>query len=185
MITNVVKQSASANGATVYEIDTTKLKFKILWCNACNKCKESLDYKCIFKDELSEKVTELIESDCIVFCTPVYSFSCTAPMKCFIDKMHSLSHLINDSDPGDPNNFTSKLNGEKVVLLATGIGIIENNIEILESQFKAFANFLKCEFDSSLFPNTPHRSGAILEEDSNVKKAKELGKKLADISPAE
>ena len=174
-ISAVVAEEATKFGAEVVELDATKLKFKVLGCIDCMKCKTAEGYGCAIKDEVSDKIAKLVDYDVIVFSTPLYWWSYTAQIKIFIDRIYSLCKHNKSGDIDTP------LRGKTLALLATAGGGLKDNLEILESQLKNPANMLGCKFSSCLFPNTNHEEGSLLKDEEAVKKAKQFGKDLTEI----
>ena len=79
----------------------------------------------------------MIQSDIIVYATPLYSWSFPSQMKAFIDR-HVC--LITGYGP----NRKSLLAGKSVALLVTCAGPQENNADIIQEIFDRFGDFLKC-----------------------------------------
>jgi multimeric flavodoxin WrbA len=174
-ITKIAIDSAKKNGAEVTEIDVTKLDFNEPGCIGCRKCQESKDFLCALNDEVAKTVATLPEYNVIVLVTPLYWWSYSAQLKIFLDRMFSLSKV------SDPANYRSQLAEKVLALLATAGGPLEDNLELLEYQWKKPANMLGCIFQSCLFPNTPPELGALIGDPSAIEKAKEFGRTLATI----
>lgn len=171
-IAKVAIEAAKESGADVTEIDVTTLSFKEPGCISCYKCQKSDEYKCALNDEVAEKVAALPEYDVIVLATPLYWWSYTAQLKIFIDRMYSLMKLSG-------GEHKSAIAGKKVGLLATAGGPYENNLELLEAQWKNPADMLGCKFMTCLFPETTSDEGSLKNDPSAVEKAKEFGRLLA------
>ncbi len=172
-ITAIAMASARQNGAEATEIDVTNLGFKAPGCVGCQKCQQSESFECAFNDEVAQNVATLPEYSVIVLVTPLYWWSYSAQLKIFVDRMYSLSKI------SDPENFQSLLVGKTLALLATAGGPMEDNLELLEYQWKKPATMLGCSFLSCLFPNTPPEAGALAKDPSALIKAKEFGRSLA------
>lgn len=172
-ITAIAMASAKESGADVAEIDVTNLKFKEPGCVGCQKCQQSEEFLCAFNDEVAQNVAMLPEYNVIVLATPLYWWSYSAQLKIFVDRMYSLSKLYYSE------TFRSLLSGKTLALVATAGGPIEDNLELLEHQWKKPADMLGCPFLSCLFPNTAPEPGSLIKDLSAVKKAKAFGKRLA------
>jgi multimeric flavodoxin WrbA len=172
-ISAIAMASAKEHGAEVTGIDVTNLHFKEPGCVGCQKCQQSEDFLCAFDDEIAHAVATLPKYNVIVLVTPLYWWSYSAQLKIFIDRMYSLSKL------SDPENYQSLLSGKTLALLATAGGPMEDNLELLEYQWKKPANMIGCPFLSCLFPNTSSDPGSLIKEPSAIKKAKEFGRVLA------
>jgi multimeric flavodoxin WrbA len=176
-VTQVVIASARENGAEVAQIDATQLAFKEPGCVGCQKCQQSKDFICAFDDEVAHNVAGLAEYDVIVLATPLYWWSYSAQLKILVDRMYSLSKIL------DPGNFQSRLSGKTLALVATAGGPIEDNLELLVRQWKKPADLLGCSFHACLFPLTPPEPGALKNDPAALKKAEAFGRTLASIRP--
>lgn len=172
-ITTVTMAAAKAHGAAVTEIDATRLCFKEPGCAGCRQCQQSDAFLCAFDDEVAHRVATLPNYDTIVIATPIYWWSYPAQLKIFIDRMYSLSKI---SASGD---HRSLLSGKTMALLATGGGPLEDNLEVLERQWKTPAQLLGCRFLSCLFPFVPPEIGALTNDPAALKKAQDFGRSLA------
>lgn len=57
-------------------------------CIACRRCQEVTDgFHCVHDDDMQEIFDAALESDVILFATPIYSFYCTPPMKIVMDRL--------------------------------------------------------------------------------------------------
>ncbi len=172
VVAQIAIQAAREKKADVCEIDATKLKFKIPGCASCMKCQQSDGFECVVGDQLAATVATLSEYDVIVVATPTYWMSYPAQIKMLIDRMGS---LMKYSESGE---IKTPLAGKVLALLATGNGALENNMDLLEQQWKATAFYLSCQFSSCLFPNTPAETGTLKNDSSVLKKAREFGRQL-------
>jgi len=171
-ITKIAIESAREHGAKVDEIDAINLTFKAPGCIACFKCQESDQYKCIIDDEVAAKVAALPLYDVITLSAPIYWWSYPAQLKIFIDRIFSLVKL-------QGNEHRSALSGKTMALIATGGGELENNLNLLEAQWRNPADMMGCKFISSLFPDVLPEEGFLTKNPDAVKKAKEFGRLLA------
>ncbi len=174
-VTNIAMATAKENGAEVNEIDVINLDFKAPGCIGCRKCQQSEAFECAFNDEVAQNVATLPEYNVIVLASPLYWWSYSAQLKIFVDRMYSLSKI------SDSENYQSMLVGKTLALIATAGGPLEDNLELLEYQWKKPAKMLGCLFLSCLFPNTPPEAGALIKDSSALKKAKEFGRSLASV----
>jgi len=166
-------EAAKENNAEVVEIDATKLEFKTPGCIGCRKCQQSEEFVCAIGDQVAQTVATLPEYDVIVVATPIYWYSYSAQMKIVIDRMYSLSKYTQQG------KFRTVLEGKIFALMATGGGSVEDNLEILESQWKKPAERRGCLFFSCLFPNTPPEAGTLINDPIAIEKARYFGKLLA------
>ena len=70
------------------EIETIYLKNKkINHCSGCYSCWTKTPGICVYKDDMQELLTKILDADIIVFASPLYYYSVTGIMKDFIDRM--------------------------------------------------------------------------------------------------
>jgi len=82
----------------------------------------------------------------------------------------------------DTGEILSPLSGKVPALMATGGGAMENNLELLERQWKNPADMIGCTFLSCLFPDTPPEPGVLIKNDTAQAKAKKSNNRpLRDI----
>ena len=63
-------------------------KMNLQSCIACRHCQEVIDrFHCIHDDDMQILFNAALESDLILFATPIYSFYCTPPMKIVLDRL--------------------------------------------------------------------------------------------------
>jgi multimeric flavodoxin WrbA len=171
-ITKIAVDSAREYGAKVEEIDAINLTFKAPGCIACFKCQESDEYRCAINDEVAAKVATLSSYDVIVLSTPIYWWSYPAQLKIFIDRIFSMVKLHGEK-------HISALSGKTMAIIATGGGELENNLSLLEAQWRNPADMMGCKFLSSLYPDVLPEEGFLARNPDAVKKAKEFGRMLA------
>ena len=73
-------------GHMVYKFDAAAKK--IHPCIACDKCHMEKS-GCVFDDDMSELNRHLIESDAVVFVSPIYYYAITSQLKAVIDRFYA------------------------------------------------------------------------------------------------
>jgi len=98
-------------------------------CYACQKVEGK--YGCIQADDVNEIMDVIIDSDCVVFATPIYSWYCTPPMKALLDRHFGLNKFYGTTKG-------SLWEGKKIAIVAThgydadyGAGPFETGIKRL------------------------------------------------------
>lgn len=79
-------ETAEKSGATVKTYTLNKLTYK--GCQACMTCKTKLE-KCVLKDDLTEVLEAVYDSDVLVMATPIYYGEVSSQLKAFIDRTFS------------------------------------------------------------------------------------------------
>lgn len=176
VVTSIATQAAQEKNAEVASINATKLSFKIPGCAGCGKCHGSSEFGCAIGDELAHTVSTLTQYDVIAIATPIYWMSYPAQLKMLVDRMGSLMKYT------DSGKIRTPLAGKVLAILATGGGVLENNLNLLERQWKNIADMLSCQFHSCLFPNTPMENRALENDTSALKKAEAFGQLLASLN---
>jgi len=172
----VAMNAATEAGAQVVEVDALKLTFSAPGCLGCQKCQRSAEFRCMLDDEVARVVATIPAYDVIVLATPLYWYSYTAQLKIVVDRMYSLSKY----DAGNLRTVSrSLLSGKVFGLLATAAGPVEDNLDILERQWRQPTWSRGCTFVSCLFPDTPEEGGALLGDPAAVARAGEFGRLLA------
>lgn len=80
-------EEAKKNGASVSKISIRDKE--VAPCNGCLKCRET--GKCVIKDDMQEIYKKMLESDGILFATPVYFWSMCSQTKTVIDRTYALT----------------------------------------------------------------------------------------------
>jgi multimeric flavodoxin WrbA len=168
-LSSVMIKTAEDADASVFEIDTTELKFKVPGCAGCKKCHQSEMFACSIDDELARITETLVNYDVITFATPTYWMSYPAQLKILIDRMGSLMKF------NETGQIQSMLTGKVLSLLATGNSGMKNNMELLKRQVNSLADMLSCQFHSCMFPNIPMDIDILKNDLSAIEKAKEFG----------
>jgi len=141
-------------------------KLNIRECNGCHLCWEGRD--CGKNDDMIEIYPKIIESDVIVFGTPVYWYAPSALMKAFIDRFVYFNC---------PEN-RDKIRGKRAV---TAIPFEEETLEtadLLSKFFELSLSFLEIELVNQLIVPGVSAKGDVLEKAEVLKSAYSLGKDL-------
>lgn len=83
-------KGAEERGHTVTRFDTATLN--IHYCIGCDHC--GMNGPCIFNDDMPKILDTIIDSDMIVFVTPIYYFGFSAQIKTAIDRFYSRNGKI-------------------------------------------------------------------------------------------
>ena len=116
------KQGAEAAGHEVEILHVGKMK--INGCLACEYCHGKGAGKCIQKDDLEKLMPAYLESDMIVFASPIYYFAPTAQLEAAWQRVYCI---------GKPAKAT-----KAALLLSSGSGAYDAAI----AQYKAFTGYV-------------------------------------------
>jgi len=82
-------------------------------CKGCYTCQDIEGrYGCVQDDDVPTIMETIIESDCVVLATPIYTWYCTAPMKALLDRHYGLNKFYGDASG-------SLWKGKKIAIIAT------------------------------------------------------------------
>ncbi len=135
-------------------------------CDGCHVCWKGK--QCSKKDDMNNIYAKIIDSDIIVFGTPVYWYGPTALMKCFIDRFVYFNC---------PEN-RSKIRGKSAVI---AIPFEEENpktADLLIKFFKKSLQYLEMKLVGKIIVPGVGNRGDILKKADRLEYAYELGKRL-------
>ena len=116
------RQGAEAAG---HEVEILQVgKMKINGCLACEFCHTKGEGKCIQKDDLEKIMPAYLESDMIVFASPIYYFAPTAQLEAALQRVYCI---------GKPTKAT-----KAALLLSSGSGAYDAAI----AQYKTFTQYV-------------------------------------------
>ena len=95
-------------------------------CIACNKC--SMNGECVYKDDFEFIRENIIDSDAVVFATPMYYFGISAQIKSVIDRFYAINEKIHRP--------------KKSVLIMTYADSSSKTAEPIISHYKTMLNYL-------------------------------------------
>ncbi len=119
-------KGAKENGHRVYKFDA--FSANVNNCIACNACNMGSGV-CIHKDDFEKLKKHILESDVIVFATPVYYFGMSSSIKKVIDRFYSIDSQL-------------KALYNKSVFITSQHSKAEGITNIINSHYSAIANWL-------------------------------------------
>lgn len=153
-------KGAEEAGHKVYRFDCAG--HQISPCRACGAC--GMNGDCVLKDDFHEVRRHIIESDIIVFSTPLYYFGFSAQLKTLIDRFYS----INGSIKG-----TSK---QVVLLMACG-GPDTKYAEPMQAHYHMLLDYMGWKERGSVLALGMLQAGAVKTSPFS-QQAYELGRSL-------
>lgn len=122
-------RGAKESGHDVYMFDSFKSDVKA--CLACNACAMGTK-PCIHKDDFTELKDYLLESDVIVFVTPMYYFGMSSTLKKVIDRFYSIDSKLKEKK-------------NKAVLISVQHAPVDGVKDALNLQYNNIINWLNME----------------------------------------
>jgi multimeric flavodoxin WrbA len=138
-------------------------------CNGCHACWEGTE--CSKDDDMNNIYPKIIESDGIVFGTPVYWYGPTALIKGFIDRFVYFNC---------PEN-RAKIRGKPAVLAVPFEEEDPEAAALLKAFFEKSLLYLEMNLIGTILVPGVNRKGEILEKEAKLQEGYELGRKLARI----
>mgnify|MGYP003310573819 CR=1 FL=1 len=121
----MIEAFAEGAKAAGHEVEILHVgKMKINGCLACEYCHGKGEGKCIQKDDLEKIMPAYLESDMIVYASPIYYFGMTAQLEAALQRVYCI---------GKPAKAT-----KAALLLSSGSGAYESAI----AQYKTFTSYL-------------------------------------------
>ena len=168
LLVSRILEGAEQEGATV---DLLSLRdFEILECDGCHACWKGKP--CCKDDDMLDLYPRIIESDALVFGTPVYWYGPTALMKGFIDRFVYFNC---------PEN-RQRIRGKRA---AIAVPFEEEGIEMADlvvAFFERSLRYLEMELIGRVLAPGVTRRGEIAEKPDKLGEAYDLGRRLAKTS---
>ena len=154
-------RGAEESGHEVYRFDSARKEVKhCLGCNACGMGTKP----CIHKDDFVELREHLLNSDVVVFVTPIYYFGMSSTLKKVIDRFYSI----------DPQ-LKEKTN--KGILISVQHAPVDAVKEPINAHYQAILSWLNME-NIGIINAIGIESVEHLKQTPYPKQAYELGKSL-------
>lgn len=161
-----VLDGASENGADVKKYYINEMDFS--GCQGCGHCK-SHD-SCKLEDDMTMMLDEIVESDGIVFGSPIYFGQFTGQARSFIDRLYS---LINP-------DFSPRINSGKKIVLAGSHGYPDSSqYKLVFEEFGGIINQLfGIEVKDILIGAGYNEPGDVADNTELINDAKIAGKNI-------
>ncbi len=157
-------EGANEGGFETDLILLTDLKIKE--CDGCHACWKG--NPCSKNDDMNDLYPRIIESDVLIFGTPVYWYGPTALIKGFLDRFVFFNNEEN----------RQKIKGKDVVLV---VPFEEDNLataDPLVSMFKKSFEYLELNLKHILLIPGVYEKGDVLNKTEKLNEAHEIGKNL-------
>jgi multimeric flavodoxin WrbA len=165
MVSRILDGARDA-GATTESIFLGDLA--ILECNGCHVCWKG-NHVCSKNDDMNNLYPKIMESDAIIFGTPVYWFGPSAIMKCFIDRFVFFNCSANRKKIKNKTGIIAVPFADRTLDTADlVVGIFEKSLDYLEMRLT----------DKILAPGVT-KLGEVRDRKQVMEKCYRLGKRLA------
>jgi multimeric flavodoxin WrbA len=161
--------SSILEGAGEAGCDTERLflgDLHIRECDGCHGCWKGR--RCSKQDDMNHVYPKLIESDVIIFGTPVYWYGPTALMKCFIDRFVYFNC---------PEN-RPKIRGKSAILAIPFEEDDPGTADLLIRFFEKSLGYLEMKIRGRIIAPGVSARGDILKKEKFLKEGYELGRRI-------
>ena len=165
LLVQKMAEGAASKGAQVDIIHLAKLNIRE--CDGCHACWKGKH--CSKNDDMLEIYTKIIESDAIIFGTPVYWYGPTALMKCLIDRFVYFNC---------PEN-RAKIRGKSAVLVVPFEEENPDTARPLVEFFEKCLKYLEINLVGAIMAGGVGNKGDVLKKPEYLSQAYKLGATLA------
>ena len=128
-------EGAEESGHETHRFDVGKMNVKP--CLGCDYCLKN-DGECVYSDDMIKIQPYLLESDAVVFVTPLYYFGITAQLKSVIDRFYAVNEKLRNKS-------------KKACLITAGSNSDKWAVEGIFAHFKTICRYLKWEKYGEIF----------------------------------
>ena len=89
-LVNAFKEGAESKGHEVTVLDVAHKK--VNGCMSCGYCKGAGNGKCVQQDDMQQIYPYLMETEMIVFASPIYYFTMSAQLEAVIQRFYAINH---------------------------------------------------------------------------------------------
>lgn len=115
-------------------------------CEACRVCqKDWMGFGCKFNDDMQNIFPKVLECDILVLATPIYCWSCTAPMKAALDRLMYGMNKFYGEEKGP-----SLWKGKHVAIITTCGYRPEKGADLFEESIKRYCKHSSLIYDGML-----------------------------------
>lgn len=165
ILVSQMAEGASGIGAIV---DTILLgDLQINECDGCHRCWQGKD--CSKNDDMCEVYPKIIQSDVIIFGTPVYWYGPSGLMKMFVDRFVYFNC---------PEN-RAKIRGKKAVIAVVFEEENPKTARLVVEFFEKSLAYLEMELIGKVIVPGVSRKGDVLRKQVYMQQASKLGKSMA------
>ena len=178
----LLRQALAGAEAAGAEIEYISLRdLNIAPCIECNSCYKS--GACVVEDDYQMLSSKMLESDRLIFATPIFFMTVCAQAKALIDRCQCLwAHKYVLKQP-----LITTSRDRRAMVIAVGGTKSKKMFESIRLTAKYFLDVLEMNYAANLFVNKIDEPGQIKQHPSAMNEAYRLGRELAstDVPPPE
>jgi multimeric flavodoxin WrbA len=165
ILVSAILDGAKEEGATTEILFLGDLNIRE--CDGCHICWKGK--QCNKKDDMNKLYPKIIQSDVIIFGTPVYWYGPTALMKCFIDRFVYFNCQEN----------REKIRGKSAVVAVPFEEETPKTASLLIKFFEKSLQYLEMNLIAKILVPGVSRKGDILKKEDRLAEGYTLGRRLA------
>ncbi len=172
-VLDVVLQAARQAGAETELVELSQLE-KLSGCIECKTCKKNPDEPgCALDDDMQDVLGKALESDVVVWATPVFCWSPTWLAKMAMDRFYSMFKYKKDGQ------IDSLMQGRKMAAIITAGGGEDDGADLVKETCRRLAAFSQCDWlGASVAANVTDPE--MIRADTNLtERARQFGGQLA------
>ena len=155
--------------------------YKISPCIECNAC--YVTGTCSVQDDYQQLLKKILDSDRLIFATPIFFMSVCAQAKMLIDRCQCLwahKYVLK-------KELTTKGHDRRAMVIAVGGSKSKKQFDCIRLTMKTYFDSLQMHHTANLFVNQIDALGEIKKHPTAMKEAYRLGSQLAasDTKPPE
>lgn len=164
-------EELKANGAGVEYIPLAGRK--IAPCRGCYACQQvSGQYGCCIKDDMQDIVSKIVQADCFVLATPIYTWYCPAEMKAVLDRFYGMNKYYGSGQG-------SLWEGKKCAVLATHGDEVRHGTEPFITGIRHLCQHSKLNY-AGFYSVRDEDDKASFQTEQAANGAKEFAKRLME-----
>ncbi len=134
-------------------------EFDIRPCIACKSCWGKSDTSCVIEDDMAQLITAFVESDVVVFASPLYADNVTSLLKIFIDRLIPLCDSHWELDENGECRHARKFAQPQKMMVISNCGYPEqSHFVVLRSLFRRMERNMQMDLCGEIYRS----AGALL-----------------------
>ncbi len=170
---NKIREGVISNDSELEIINLSEKKIKR--CIGCNTCQTDAHYlRCIYaeKDDCREIFSKMAEAEVIIYATPIYIFTMSSLMKCFLERLYSTADCsqirVNDSGLFF-HHVSDSITKKPIIPLIVYDNIEKITAENIINYFKIFERFFDSRIIAKLVRNSSKIGGKGINHEQELK----------------
>lgn len=172
-VLDIVLQAARQAGAETELVELSQLD-KLSGCIECKACKDKPDEPgCTLDDDMQDVLGKALESDVVVWATPVFCWSPTWLAKMAMDRFYCMFKYKKDGQ------IDSLMQGRKMAAIITAGGGEDDGADLVKETCRRLAAFSKCDWLGAVVAANVTDPETIRANTNLIERARQFGGQLA------